>query len=80
MALILLEASLVRNYGWKSYLCKEDDNCSICLDSMNDQHILETKCGHRFCKGCILVAIKEYGVKKCVETNCYKDFEHYKDL
>lgn len=80
MSLILIEATLVRNYGWKSYLYKKDCNCAICLESMNNQYVLETKCGHIFCKGCILIAIKDYGINKCVETNCGKPFKHYNDL
>ena len=77
MSKLLIEATLLRNYGWKRYdKFGEDKDCSICLDTMKDTCVLETECGHVYHPDCIIMAIMEYRARECLEIDCSEKYEY----
>lgn len=51
---------------------KELETCPICLDDIDVEQISITKCGHKFCQGCIKEYIEEIGrncAVKCPKCN-----------
>jgi len=74
MTLILLEAVLLRNYGWICYEYydpdeNENDVCKICYDNMKDKCVLQPKCKHKYHELCILSCITKTKSKKCPECS-----------
>lgn len=51
----------------KDHVLSENDKnlifCPICLDVM--QNVVETNCGHVFCKNCLDITTKEANIRKC---------------
>lgn len=33
---------------------EEDNSCSICMESLDNKNIVNTKCKHKFCLSCII--------------------------
>ena len=50
--------------------CNTDEDCSICLDPLNNRKIRKTICGHYFCHNCLQEWIQIN--PKC--PNCNKNF------
>lgn len=47
------------------------DTCPICLEDINNEEIVITKCGHKFCKDCISIFIESINshIIKCPKCN-----------
>jgi hypothetical protein len=73
---ILLEASLIENYGWKPHdeYDKEGD-CHICFTELINSIVLELPCGHLYHQNCILTNIYDYNRLTCPECPQNKQFE-----
>lgn len=75
MRKFLLQASLIRNYEWKSYQNYDEDiECCICCCTLIDEPVFETNCGHKYHKDCIITNIYDYKRKTC--PKCNKEFEY----
>lgn len=66
--IVTTEIILLKECGWKRYINYEgDQECKICLDSMKDGYILESKCKHLFHVDCVLRFIVLYENDCCPE-------------
>lgn len=43
----------------RTSICKEDEKCTICFETMKDVKIVETSCKHKFCYTCLFEWIKK---------------------
>lgn len=77
MSKILLEATLMRNYGFKRFEKYDvDSDCTICTDTLLNSPVLQLECGHTYHIDCILEAIAEYGARQCFELDCHKEYDY----
>jgi len=68
--LLLIEALLCLDYGWKQHTKYNGlGDCAICFDRLKDKYVLETHCEHKYCIECILYSISIFRVFKCPTCN-----------
>src|SRR5438309_3480362 len=71
---ILAEIVLQMNYGCKLNQQYDKKNmCYVCYDSMENTYVLETPCDHHFHIDCVLAAIVEHRMFRCLQ--CSKPFD-----
>lgn len=72
----MLEYILQSNYGWTySDDFSEDKECIICLDTLKNNVVATTGCGHSFHCACIYINMIKYDRYACPEAGCKKKFE-----
>lgn len=64
---ILLEMVMCLYYSWKQHpYYQEQGPCAICFDeSMIGEYVLETACGHRYHRSCLITTLIHYKFKEC---------------
>jgi hypothetical protein len=75
----LTEVVLRKNYGFKVIdVFDEEEDCSVCSDSMEDDPVLIPPCGHKFHHNCLMECIVEYNMKSCPSCSADGDYDEYK--
>jgi hypothetical protein len=64
---ILLEVVMCLNYSWKQHPCYHRlGQCDICFDdTMVNEYVLETACGHTYHRACLIATLKDFKFKIC---------------